>query len=389
MVSQNDLSRARIATSSAFMMNGFAIGILVSQLPDYKFHLKISNGALGTALFIMAAGVLSALGPSGRWSAKHGSARITILGSTAVIISMPLVGFSFNYISFCIALYLFGYSVALQDVAMNTHAVTLEQRFKRRVLSTFHALYSVGALMGSAVGGLMAQLHVRTKFQELMVSALFIIVLLNIKSLFLPASSDIQEARKHKKVKRPTIFLVMGLLGMCASIGEGSAGDWGGVLARTTFHTSPFIGTLPYISFTMTMVAGRFLGDRLAHKFGPGRLLFLGGLFAGFGLSAGLLIGGIGGEIFGWVFLGVGMCIVIPMIYSEAGTIAIHKFTGVIAPSEAVATVSGISYFGFVVGPPLMGYISEAITLRWAMLIPAALGLALAAGSRYVIRQEQ
>ena len=109
----------------------------------------------------------------------------------------------------------------------------------------------------------------------------------------------------------------------------------------------------------------------------------------GFGLSTGLFIGGIVGEIFGWVFLGVGMCVVIPMIYSEAGTIAIHKFTGTIAPSEAVATVSGISYFGFVVGPPIMGYLSEALTLRWAMLVPAALGLALAAGSRYVIRQEK
>lgn len=388
-MSQKDLSRARIATSFAFIMNGFAVGILVSQLPDYKFHLKISNGALGTALFILAAGVLSALGPSGRWSAKHGSARIVIFGSIVEIITIPLVGLSFNYISFCIALYLFGYAIALQDVAMNTHAVTLEQKFKRRVLSTFHALYSVGALVGSACGGLMAQLHVKTRIQEFLVAALFILILLSIKSMFLPASSDIQEPRKHKKVKRPTIFLVMGLLGMCASIGEGSAGDWGGVLARTTFHTSPFIGTLPYISFSITMVGGRFLGDRLAHRFGPGRLLFLGGLFAGFGLATGLLIGGIGGEIFGWIFLGIGMCIVIPMIYSEAGTIAIHKFTGVIAPSEAVATVSGISYFGFVVGPPLMGYISEAITLRWAMLIPAALGLALAAGSRYVIRQEQ
>ena len=182
---------------------------------------------------------------------------------------------------------------------------------------------------------------------------------------------------------------MMGLLGMSASIGEGSAGDWGGVLARTTFHTSPFVGTLPYICFSITMVTGRFLGDRLAHKFGPGQLLFFGGLIAGTGLAAGLFVGGIGGEIFGWTLLGMGMCIVIPMIYSEAGTIAIHKFSGTIAPSEAVATVSGISYFGFVVGPPIMGYISEAITLRWAMLVPAALGLALAAGSRYVIRQEQ
>ena len=388
-MSQSELKEARLATTLAFMMNGFSVGVLVSQLPDYKFHLKISNGALGMALFLLAAGVLSALGPSGRWSAKHGSARVTILGSLAIILSMPLIGLSFNYITFCITLYFFGYAIAFQDVAMNTHAVTLEQRFKRRVMSTFHALYSVGALAGSAIGGLMAQGHVKEIIQECSVSVLFSIVLYFMKSRFLPASSDQQEPRKHKRPKRPTIFWVMGLLGMSASIGEGSAGDWGGVLARTTFHTSPFIGTLPYICFSITMVTGRFLGDRLAHKFGPGQLLFFGGLIAGSGLASGLLVGGIGGEIFGWTLLGMGMCIVIPMIYSEAGTIAIHKFSGTIAPSEAVATVSGISYFGFVIGPPIMGYISEAITLRWAMLVPAALGLALAAGSRYVIRQEQ
>ena len=384
-----DLSQARLATTLAFVMNGFSVGVLVSQLPDYKFHLKISNGLLGTALFLMAAGVLSALGPSGKWSAKLGSAKVVIWGSLAIIVSMPLIGLSFDYISFCATLFLFGFAIAFQDVAMNTHAVTLEQRYKRRVMSTFHALYSVGALIGSACGGIMAQFHVKEIIQEIAVAILFSIMLYVMKSRFLPASSDQQPPRKSKRPKRPMIFWVMGFLGMSASIGEGSAGDWGGVLARTTYHTSPFVGTLPYICFSITMVSGRFLGDRLAHRFGPGKLLFAGGLFAGFGLSTGLFIGGIVGEIFGWIFLGVGMCVVIPMIYSEAGTIAIHKFTGTIAPSEAVATVSGISYFGFVVGPPIMGYLSEALTLRWAMLVPAALGLALAGGSRYVIRQEK
>src|ERR1700693_2928260 len=104
---QNDLTRARVATTLAFVINGFAMGILVSQLPDYKFHLKVSNGALGTALFFMAAGVLSALGPSGKWSAKYGSARIVIVGTVAIIATLPLVGLAFNYISFCIFLYLF------------------------------------------------------------------------------------------------------------------------------------------------------------------------------------------------------------------------------------------------------------------------------------------
>ena len=123
-MSQSELTRARLATTLAFMMNGFSVGVIIAQLPDFKTHLKISNGSLGAALFLLAAGVLTALGPSGKWSAKYGSARITILGSITIIVSMPLVGLSFNYISFCFTLYLFGFAIAFQDVAMNTHAVT-------------------------------------------------------------------------------------------------------------------------------------------------------------------------------------------------------------------------------------------------------------------------
>jgi len=385
----DELRNARVATTLAFIMNGFAVGTIVSQFPDYKFQLGISNGALGSALFCLAAGVLSALGPGGRQSAKYGSSRVVIWGSLLLILALPIVGLSHSYLFFCLALYFFGYSVALQDVSMNTHAVTLEQQFNKRVMSTFHATFSIGTLTGSVLGGVMSQYKMNLLARELVVAALFGIALIYMKPRFLPAASDTQEPREHKRPKRPTIFWVMGLLGLFAAIGEGSCGDWGGVLARTTFHASPLIGTLPYILFSTTMVVGRFLGDRLARRFGPGRLLLLGGVIAGAGLATGLVVGGIGGEIFGWTFAGFGLSVIIPMVFSEAGSIAIAKFTGVIAPSEAVAMVSGIAYFGFVIGPPIMGFVSEAITLRWAMLLPATLALLLAAGSRIVIRQEQ
>jgi fucose permease len=385
----NELRDARIATTLAFMMNGFGVGVFVAQLPDFKFHLGISNGALGSALFFLAAGVLSALGPGGRLCAKHGSSKVVIWGTLLLIVALPILGESRNYITFCAAAYLLGYAFALQDVSMNAHAVTLEQQFNKRVMSTFHGTFSIGALGGSAVGGIFSQFHVQLPVQEILVAILFALTLVYMKSRFLPDSSDKQEPRENRRPKKPKIFWVMGLLGLAAAIGEGSCGDWGGVLARTTFHATPFVSTLPYIFFCAAMVTGRFLGDRLAHRFGPGRLLFAAGLIAGVGLSSGLLVGGIAGEIFGWAMNGIGVSVVIPLIYSEAGTIAIKKYVGVIAPSEAVAMVSGIAYFGFVIGPPIMGYTSEAITLRWAMLIPAGLALLLAAGSRIVIRQEQ
>jgi MFS family permease len=96
------------------------------------------------------------------------------------------------------------------------------------------------------------------------------------------------------------------------------------------------------------------------------------------------LIGGIYPQIIAWFTIGVGMALVIPMVFSLAGEIARERFVGRIAPSQAVAMASGISYAGFMVGPPIMGFIAEVITLRWAMLVPAFLAILLAFGSRRI-----
>ena len=145
-------------------------------------------------------------------------------------------------------------------------------------------------------------------------------------------------------------------MGLASTINEGAAGDWGGILARETFNAAPFLAALPYVFFNISMVIGRFNGDRLAAKYGELKILFTGGLITGFGLTLGLLIGNIYGQIFGWFAIGTGMSVVIPMVFSLAATIARER--GPIAPSQAVAVASGISYFGFMAGPPFMGFIS-------------------------------
>jgi MFS family permease len=174
----------------------------------------------------------------------------------------------------------------------------------------------------------------------------------------------------------------MGLLGLAGSIGEGSAADWGGVLARETFGASQFVGTLPYIAYSFTMVVGRFYGDQLATKFGARRILKVGGLLGGAGLAGGLIVGGTTGVIVGWFLFGLALSTVIPLLFSAAGSMANKRFQGTISPAEAVAKISGISYFGFVVGPPLMGFLADVLTLRWAMLVPAVLAVIISASSR-------
>jgi MFS family permease len=376
------------AVTSAFLINGFIVGSFVTRIPDFKESLKLSNSALGTALFCVALGVVGVLSIAGRATAKYGSSKVVFETTILAAITLPLVGYSPNFLVFCASLFLYGAFLAAQDVAMNTHAITLEHLSRNRYMSKFHGFFSLGALIGGFVGGLFAEAKISPFSQGLLICAGVLIVTFIFKSSWLPASADQIERQQGKRKRRPGIIWLIGLLGLCAAIGEGAAADWGAILARDTFNASPFISTIPYLAFSITMVLGRFSGDYLAHKFGTKSLITGGGFIAGIGVLSGLLVGGIGGIIFGWLALGVGLSIVIPMLFSEAGSIAKNKFDGQYSSAEAVATVSGIAYFGFLVGPPTLGFLGDLIGLRWAMMVPAILAISMVVAARPVLRNK-
>lgn len=360
------------------------MGSFVARIPDIKAHLEISNSTLGIVLLFSSVGVFLALGPSGKLSAKHGSAPIAFWATIALSIAIALLGFVFNIAWFCFSLFLYGFTLAFQDVAMNSHAVALEHKSGKRMMSVFHGMFSVGGLMGGALGGIFSQAKISFFVQALIVGGLIALVALYAKHRWLPADADKHEfAREGKIKKRPGLLWVLGFFGFCAALSEGAAGDWGGILSRETFHSSHFVSVLPYIAFSATMVLGRFSGDRLAHTFGAPKILSAAGAIASLGLAIGLLVGSSFGVVVGWFFLGMGLSVVIPLLFSAAGTIAATRFKGQIAPSQAVAIVSGISYFGFIVGPPTLGYVADLIQLRWAMFVVVVLVAFLTASARF------
>jgi MFS family permease len=378
-------SRARIAITTAFIINGTVIGALYARIPDIKEQLDISNSALGIALLCLPLGLLIGLGFSGKQSAKRGSAPVTYYSTYALAIALLIVGPVINYYTFCLTFVLFGACLATQDVAMNSHAIVLEHEADKRYMSTFHATFSMGALGGGLLGGFFAQQKTTIMWQSAFIAMLIFLANFFVRNMFLSADLDKHAVEGKKKIKRPKIFIIVGLLGTCAAIGEGSAGDWGAILARDTFDATPFISTLPYICFSAAMVIGRLFGDRLATKYGPMNLIIGGGTIAGVGLGGGLLVGGIGGVVFGWFAAGIGLSIVVPMLFTQAGEIAKTRFEGQFAPSEGVAIVSGIAYFGFLVGPPILGFLGDAIGLRWALMVPAILALLMAFGAKPVL----
>ena len=377
-----DVARVKLAIRGAFITNGFTVGALIARLPDFKIRFDLTTGEVGRLLFCSAFGVLLTLSFIGKIIAKNGSKPIAIIGSIYSALALIPLALANSVPFFALALFIWGSAITVQDVAMNSHAATLEHETGRKLMSGFHATFSCGALLGGFIGGIASQFKISISAQCCIVALIFLIIITSFRNYWLPAKLDQHPFEERKRHKRPAIFLFIGLLGLASTVNEGAAGDWGGILARETFGASPFLATLPYIFFNIAMVTGRFSGDYLMERFGTYKILFRAGLITGIGLSTGLIIGNIYSQIFAWFAIGAGMSVVIPAVFSTGANIARDRFAGKIAPSEGVAIVSGISYFGFLAAPPTLGYIAQAITLRWAMLIPAFLAIALALGSR-------
>ena len=378
-----EIRRARVGVTAAFVLNGFTAGSFVARIPDFKEILEISEGLLGLSLLFVSIGVFVALRPAGRNSARFGSKPMIFWSTIAIGLALPLVGWLPSLQITWVGLFLLGFVLATQDVSMNAHAVVIEQRAERRVMSTFHAMFSVGTFVGGIFGGALSQFEISPLAQSWMTLPIFVFSAFWIRSLLLPAEVDQHPIALEGKGKSPRIFWIFGVFGLFAAMSEGAAGDWGGVLARDTFAATPFISTLPFITFTVAMVIGRLSGDFLAHRFGAAKVIATGGAIASIGLGTGLAIGGITIQIISWFLLGIGLSVVIPLMFSAAGTIASTQFPGVIAPSQAIARVSGVSYFGFVIGPPLIGLLAELFELRWALYLLVALTFSLIFAARY------
>ena len=304
--------RARLAVTATFITNGLAVGAFVARIPDIKVALDISNSTLSLCLLASSLGVFAALPMAGKLCGKYGSSPIAFYGSLAMVVAWTLQSFAFFSVwAFAATAFLAGYTLATQDVAMNSHAVTLEHQSSLRLMSVFHGMFSLGGLSGGIIGGLCSQIGISYSIQTLIVCAGIAVAAVAVKKLWLPGTVDIHEVEAGTKMHRPAIIWLFGIFGLCSTIGEGAVGDWGGVLTRESYGASPFASAIPYIVFSATMIIGRFSGDFLATKFGAARVLASGGLIASIGMTTGLLMNSTAGAIFGWFWMGTGLSVAI------------------------------------------------------------------------------
>jgi len=352
----------RVAVAVFFFGDGLLLGSWASRIPAVQAQTHITNAELGVALFGSSLGALVAMPLAGRLCERIGSRRVTVAG--LVVASASLFGASSagGLPALGAALFGFGAGFGSVNVAANVQGIALERLYRRTILSSFHAVFSVGGLVGAGLGALAARLSVTPRAHLGALALLLTTVgLVLARRLLPPVAAD--TARTRILVRPPRALLVLGVAAFSTLLAEGAAADWSASYLSQSVHAPAAVAGLGYAAFSLAMATSRTLGDPLHSRFGPATLARAGGLVAASGLSAALVVGSEPVALAGFAAMGSGLGVVVPLLFRAAASAP-----GVSA-SLGVAAVSTIGWLGFLAGPPAIGFAAGAIGLREALAI--------------------
>jgi MFS family permease len=361
----------RIAVTTIFFANGALVANWFARVPDVKLVLGLSEGALSIGLLAMAVGALLSQPTAGWVIGKVGSRKVTAVMALANCVALILPGFAFSLPLLMLTLFIYGASNGALDVAMNAQAALVERRYARPIMSSFHALWSVGGLLGATAGGLAVARGLATG-QHFMIAAAVgaVIMLIAIRGL-IPDGPAVSSSHEPAFALPTRALLPMGIVALCALICEGAIGDWGAIYLREGLGSAAGVAAVGYAVFALTMAGGRFAGDWLATRFGSGNVVRAGGALVVAGIGLALISTMPVIAIAGYGLVGAGVSCVFPLIMSAAAR------TPGVAPGVGIAAMATAGYTGFLIGPPLIGGMAELFTLRGALSVLAIFGLVI------------
>jgi len=359
MTTQKDLSY-RIAVILVFFINGFLYTNCTSRLPELKAHFGVSNSVLGTMLFTTAIGALVAMPLTGWLSTRFNSGQLVIYAGFLFCCAVPCIAFSPYIWLGRVSFFMTGFFSGAMDITMNAQAVLVERIFKKTIMSSFHAAFSIGMALGAATGALFADYHYPLQRHLVYMAVFSVLVLVSVVPALKRNQREqppIEKEMNHRK-KIPLTIWLLAIVGFCGMTGEGSMVDWSAIYTNTVVGSTKAFSALAVGAFATAMTIGRLFGDRWIDKAGKQTVLFCSCFFAIAGLALALLVISAPAAIAGFFLVGAGLSNVVPMTYSMAGNIK-----GV-TPASGIAFASTIGYSGFFIGPPVIGYLGDAYGLR-------------------------
>lgn len=365
-----NLSYYRISVGTFFFMQGLVFSSWASRIPDIKNALSINDAALGTLLLSIPIGQLSTMALSGYLVNRFGSHKVLLRVVLLYPLMLILAGAADSFWTLWGALFLFGAAANMTNISLNTQGVGVEKLYGRSIMATFHGLWSIAGFIGGMIGTLMVSADVMPLPHFCVVFVLCAINMALMGRSILPR--DVTPSKKDMptqggKVDKYIVLLGVIVFGNMAC--EGTMFDWSGVYFDTVVKAPKELVRLGYIACMCTMATGRFVADKLVTRFGAANVIRVSGIIIATGLFMSVLFPTLTMGTIGFMLVGFGISSVVPVCYSLAGRSTTMR------PGAALATVSTIGFFGFLIGPPLIGFIAQALNLRWAFAIIACIGI--------------
>jgi len=366
------------ATRATFLVVGSCVGVWAPMVPIAKQRLSLGEAQLGAILLALGLGSIVAMPLSGGLVARFGGRRVVLAAALMALASLPFMATAGSPNLLAAALLVFGAGIGVMDVAMNIQAVAVETAMRKPMMSGFHAMYSVGGIVGA--GGATWALTGGATPLGIGLGAVAI-------SIFLLATAFPGLIRQVSAERTPAIalpkgrVLTLGLLCFVLFLAEGCVLDWSGVLLDSVYEVSLDRAGIGYAVFAATMTLGRLLGDRIVATVGAARVMVLGCASAGLGYFLAAFAGHWMISVAGFALVGIGASNVVPVLFTEAGRDRTMPST------LAIAAVTTLGYAGILAGPAAIGFLASAVGLPIALgavgvalLISGGIGISLAIG---------
>lgn len=362
----------RLATFLVFSVNGAMMGTWVAHIPWLQDHLGISRATLGLCLLCMALGAVVSMPLTGLILDRRPSASVARWSTLVFCLMLPLPLLATSPLMLAPILFVFGASNGAMDVAMNAHGVAVQERLGRPVMSSFHGGWSVGGFVAAGVVAVAAAAGLDPRLESLIVGVCLWLLSLWITRRLGTGSSRTSAGHGFALPTRPV--LLIGALCFLVMLAEGAIGDWSGIYLRHNTGASTAAAAVAFTGFSLGMAVARLGGDFVNTRIGAGRLLRSGTALVAVALGGVVLIGQTVPAVIGFVLCGLGIANAVPLLFSAAGRID--------PPGPSLAAAFTLGYTGFIVGPPVIGVLSDQTGLpqTLALLILALVAVSVVGG---------
>ena len=350
-----------------FFLAGLCFSSWASRIATIQQEMRLSDAALGGILFSLPVGLMLSLPISGWLISIIGSRKLLVISLTLYSITLLSLGLAQNTYLLIFLLFLFGFFSNGVNISVNTQAIMVEKIYHKPIMASFHGLWSLAGFTGALIGSFMIGKGIAPNQHFFIITGL-IIIMVSLGYKFLKNDGGIPPGQPIF-VKPDKSLMSLGLIAFCSLICEGAMFDWSVVyFKKVVLAEGAWMGA-GFSAFMGMMAMGRFFADWFSGRFGIKLTLQISGALTATGLMGAVLFPQLITAIAGFLLVGVGVSSVIPLVYSAAGR------SKVMSPGVALAAVSTIGFMGFLLGPPLIGLVAGATSLRVSFSLMAFMGI--------------